>query len=319
MIKVLPAFIDKIIKTYVYGEQPLHVRILNMLYLYGGFVAFVSLLMRIIEGGSFIPIIVTAVLVLLVAVLFFLNNHFKVFEIVSAVMCVFLGDVFLPIIFFTNGGLQSGVSAYFVFVAAVIFFTQRGKLRIVIILTYFAVVTSCFFIAYTYPHIVMPLNQFQYFIDNIQSFFLAGILIGGVLNFQRGLFENEQAKNIQAQKNRVRANELLNAINDSAVFLLTGTEKNFTGTMTKSIDILARCMEFDRVYIWKNIRDNAEAARYAVLYEWISGEQFKQGSLSLPAVELPPNWEERFFKGQHVGGPLSALSDRENKILRRTA
>jgi PAS domain S-box-containing protein len=308
--------ISGIINKYVRGEKPLNVRVLNMLYLYGGAVAFLSCFTRIVENVSPLPVIVSAAFILLLIACFFLNNRYNIASFASALMCVVLGDVFLPIIFFTDGGTQSGVTAYFVCAPTLVFLTQRGLRRIIILLVNLTVIIACYIIESKYPGLVPPPGAFQRYINNIQSFFFAGILIGGILNFQRDIFESERRKNVNMQKNKLRLNELLNAINDASALLLTCTEANFTETMTRSISGLAACMNVDRAYIWKYlIKDTDETHRYAVLYEWAAGESLKQGDMTVPAVDVPPSWEGRFADKKPAGGIFSKMAKTDQEKL----
>jgi hemerythrin-like metal-binding protein len=82
------------------------------------------------------------------------------------------------------------------------------------------------------------------------------------------------------------------------------------------METLARCVDVDRLYIWKN-RSVKGKLFYFQEHEWVGARaadtlKAKQGYSYMESI---PEWENKFSKGEVVGGPITTLSETEQEIL----
>ncbi|MDR2861852.1 MAG: response regulator, partial [Syntrophobacterales bacterium] len=104
--------------------------------------------------------------------------------------------------------------------------------------------------------------------------------------------------------------ELMYAVNNTATVLLAANDETFESSLKKGVGYMARWVDVDRVYIWKN--EVIDGTLYYVnQYEWISGVSLS-GLTVHPNMKYPydvhPGWEEdKFRRGECVNGPISSL------------
>jgi AraC-like DNA-binding protein len=104
---------------------------------------------------------------------------------------------------------------------------------------------------------------------------------------------------------------LLQTINGMAVDLLTSEMADFSGTLQESLSTMARCVDVDRAYIWRNeIRDGKHC--YIQLFEWVDNESSRGTTVhsrtGFSYIESFPEWDDKFRQRQCISGPVSILS-----------
>ena len=110
---------------------------------------------------------------------------------------------------------------------------------------------------------------------------------------------------------------LLRAVNEMAKILLTAYEEGIERSLHEGMELMARCIDVDRIYIWQNKGNGS--IQYIQQFEWLSS--FKatgrtvQPKTGFSYAGSIPEWEEKFFKDQCVNGPLSSLSQTERERL----
>jgi len=114
-----------------------------------------------------------------------------------------------------------------------------------------------------------------------------------------------------------RKGRLLHAVNEMARILLTVYEEEIESSLHEGMELMARCIDVDRIYIWQN-KGNGHM-HYIQQFEWLGSFNAK-GETVRPKTgfsysESIPEWEEKFLKNQCVNGPLSSLSPTERKRL----
>jgi signal transduction histidine kinase/CheY-like chemotaxis protein len=114
----------------------------------------------------------------------------------------------------------------------------------------------------------------------------------------------------------VRQDRLLHVVNDLATILLSSDEEDLKGALDRGVEMIARCVNVDRVYVWKNSQKDDGRLYYIQIYEWIKAA----ARHDVPLVEYTykesfPDWEERLAKGEFINGPVESLSARERLRL----
>jgi signal transduction histidine kinase/CheY-like chemotaxis protein len=122
-------------------------------------------------------------------------------------------------------------------------------------------------------------------------------------------------------KELVRQDKLLHTVNDAASLLLASDAEEFEEALTHGMEMMAGCVDVDRIFIWKNQTED-ESLIYSRIFKWVDDEYAKDHELNeakppfeFSYIESIPEWEEKFASGECVNGPLSSLSLRERDVL----
>ena len=108
---------------------------------------------------------------------------------------ILLCNIIFPIIFFTSGGIQSGILVYYVLGGIVLFLLLGEKIVDCVIMTIvFLVVNSgCIYASYRFPELVIPIqSEFMIYMDIIVGFIISVALVQIALWHQNSLYKSEQ-------------------------------------------------------------------------------------------------------------------------------
>ncbi|MDR0452052.1 MAG: response regulator, partial [Treponema sp.] len=229
------------------------------------------------------------------------------------------GDILFPLAFFYLGGSRGGMAAYFVLSIVIIFLLTRRRNFALLLITHVILVVACYWIGYLVPSLVRPFNEFQVLLDNVQSLLVAGFFIGTVVKFQDRIYQTEKKKVEDSGKRLVRQDKLLHIINNAAVSLLASDPDQFEDVLRQILETMARCVNVNRVIVWKNHRRDG-SLHYTRVYAWEENtgliHNTAQYKLEFPYGGTIPEWEDDLAKGHCVNGPIRSLSGTVQESLR---
>jgi len=120
-----------------------------------------------------------------------------------------------------------------------------------------------------------------------------------------------------SQERLVYRERVLNTLNQAAQILLT-SNLDMTEAVTKSMEIVGRSVNADRVHLWRNEMVDGEL-HFVLTYNWLSNAEIGKivGDLgmSFPYSERP-GWLETLNRGESMNGPVSELHP-ENEAFQR--
>ena len=120
----------------------------------------------------------------------------------------------------------------------------------------------------------------------------------------------------QMMKGLEQRDTMLQTINRVATILLQSEIDEFLVNLWKCLGLMARVVDADRVYIWKNF--TREGALYCTqLYEWSGNakpQQDTEFTVNIPYSSVPV-WETKLSSGNCVNGKVRDLSPEEQAIL----
>jgi signal transduction histidine kinase/CheY-like chemotaxis protein len=307
--------VSSLIHRYIFSDElSLDTRILNMVCAFGLLAALAGTAANIVEKRPPIIMFAMAVIFLCIILLFIMSNRFNLYRLGSWITLISLGNVLFPVLYFANGGVVSGMMAYFVLSIVITFLLARGKSCALILASHIIIILACCFVAYRYPHLVQPISAFQLYVDNIHACLAAGFFIGFVVKYQSLIYRMEKQKVEDAGKTLARQDQLLHVINNAATILLAPGADTFDTAMDTSMEMMARCVDVDRIYVWKNRIQNNQRS-YSVVYGWALSPELEQGEMSFFYNQTFPYWEEKLFSGHCIKGPISGLSAIEQERL----
>jgi signal transduction histidine kinase/CheY-like chemotaxis protein len=316
-MKKLIKKIKPLIYEYVFAENlSLDAKMLNMICLMGVAAAFLATVSRIIMKSHLLLIIVMLGIMVLVMAVTVLCNLFKQYIIGIWIFLITFCDILLPLALFSLGGVASGMAAYFVLSLVLIIFLIRGKSRVVFLATHIIWVISSYYISFRFPKLVIPLAGIYQYLDNIQSFLVSGFFIGCVIIFQNRIYMKEKEKAEDADREILNQDRLLHAVNEAAVILLTPDDVQFKKSLQTGMEMMARCVDVDRVQIWKNSADK-DILFYNEICEWVGGayRETAPGASRFSYRDSLPDWEEKLSQGEIIGGILRNMPETTRECL----
>jgi len=118
-------------------------------------------------------------------------------------------------------------------------------------------------------------------------------------------------------RNIINRDNLLSTVNNAITLLLHAEQDEFENALWQSMGMMARTVDVDRVYIWKNhVKDGK--LRCTQLFEWSEGAEPQQNTditIDISYDENIPGWEEKFLRKESVNGIVREMSPEEQNQL----
>jgi signal transduction histidine kinase/CheY-like chemotaxis protein len=311
MMKILEKFIDK----YIFSDElSLNARMINMICLVGMAAALVTTIFRIAMGFNLSLILIMIGIVFLVGALMIICNCFHSYNLGTWVILLTLCDILFPAAFFSLGGTEGGMAAFFVLSIVVIFLLSRGKMMIVLLVTHIILVIACYYVGFKFPHLIYELSSVHQVIDNVLSLLVSGFFIGAVILFQSRIYRQEKDKADKAGILLARRDKLLQVVNNAAALLLSSEADQFEYVMEQSMGMMARDLTVEHINIWRNFWKD-DLLYYTLVCSWVAdkGLSYKDPGniLEFSYQESLPRWEDVLSSGECINGPLSSLDGSE--------
>ena len=191
--------LKEIAHRYFYCDDlPTESRILNFVCFAGALAAVFALVSRLVAGLPFVTAIPILMFLVGVVGLFFMSvKRAKHAELLMKTVVFALSVFFWPAFYFTSGGANSGIVAYFTLGIILDFTLLKGKTRVIALAATFAVTIFCFASTLFMGWDTLPeggLDSYQLFVDIMQSIFIVGILMGSIVIYLDKLFHIEKTK-----------------------------------------------------------------------------------------------------------------------------
>lgn len=156
-----------------------------------------------------ISTLIGAVFFTLYVVLSFVSKKIKTAKIVLSIILVF---IFLPAMFFTNGGVEGGAPIWLLLGTFYIALILEGFFKIVMFISEAVILTITWVISFYHPELVTEYSIWGNYFDTLSSLFIVSAIIGLMVSFQiRLLKKEEEHKNVERLFTQT-ATALVNAI-----------------------------------------------------------------------------------------------------------
>ncbi len=196
------------IKTYLFGNAPLHARVVFIVSA-SALIASLMGALTAISGdlpyiGSLLAAVVSSALIL------FVWKTGKS-ELGSYLLVVFIDCFLFPYCFFLEGGINGGVCMWYILGFFAVFLLVHGKWFWPLMLLSFASMAVTYTVSYYHPEWVAPLkNEQTIYIDFMFSTLIVGAICGIIVRFQNQVYLAERKKILDQNKELERLSRARN-------------------------------------------------------------------------------------------------------------
>jgi signal transduction histidine kinase len=115
-----------------------------------------------------------------------------------------------------------------------------------------------------------------------------------------------------------RQNSLMSMINAIAAILLETDADGGQDAINRSMKMICRCVDVDRVFLWKNFRRDDGKRCYRQICGWTQPEYVMDDNMvEYTYTEAMPDWKNMLFEGKSINGPVDTLPGYNHTIFSR--
>lgn len=242
---------------------------------------------------------------LFLIIIFYYVNHFEKYELGAIIICAGVMFLLMPYMYFTGGGIDSGIPHWYVLGILLTFLFFEGKTFYIFLGLEILELIGVIMFSYFFPQWVVPFtDKSDSYFDIGQSALIVALVIGVIFKFQINLYIKAQKEAVEARKEAEEASAAksnflanisheirtpMNAICGMADLLVDGNftaeEKEYIYTIKSSsqnlIRIINDILDFSKIESGK-IGINQESYHFNILIsEVISFIQFRIGNQSI--------------------------------------
>jgi len=202
---------SKLSKFFFNQESSFSLKIFQVAAFGGMLAALAGCFTSLYSGLPFIVVIVTLLGGLSAFGLVVVAKKTGRVELCSCILIIILDCIILPLAFFTSGGVKSGMCAWFVLGLFIVFLLIKGKMFWPMLGVSLACMVFCYVFSYRHPVSVIPLkDELTSYEDMVFSILMVTIIIGLVVRFQNKVYESEQEKMKEQNKELERLSNTRN-------------------------------------------------------------------------------------------------------------
>ena len=193
--------INKILKEMFRGELEIQYRLLNLILsaaLIGGNV---SLIATIIIGAHISAILAIVIIIMVVGLALWIANKKKKPQIAAVFLILTANMVIFPIMYFTGGGMSSGMPVWMVLGMIFSWLILTGPICGIMYLLNVLTVAGCFFIEMLHPELVITFETREgAYWDMVQSMIVVTCIFGLIFKYQTYVYEKQKRQLLKANQ-----------------------------------------------------------------------------------------------------------------------
>ncbi len=133
-------------------------------------------------------------------------------EQAKKIIALIMVFIYLPVMFFTNGGIYGGTPVWLILGTIYICMILEGTLKRVLLVLNPIVILSCCVIGYLKPELIIEFDTFENYVNTIAAFLIVSGLIYTLISFQIGIYNREEAQNEERSLFEQTATALIDAL-----------------------------------------------------------------------------------------------------------
>lgn len=167
----------------------------------------VGLIFTVALGTDIVQTFTILVSLLVLYTSFYLANYKNRIEWASTSIIGAITLILFPVMFFSGGGVYSGMGYWFALGMLFNFMLVDGVRFYVLVVLQILAILTCYITAYCFPESVTPLkDEAAIIIDILQSIFILAFVIGIIVRFQNKVYENSLEK-INRKNEQLKSSE----------------------------------------------------------------------------------------------------------------
>lgn len=203
--------LKKLYQIVLGREMPLRERMLRVIILVGGIAAVLGILeymMLTDTPALLVPLIAMAAVIGIAIVATF---KYRKVDFAATLVGIAITVMVFPAMFFLSGGVDGGATIWFVQGLFYVFMMFSGRKLAFFVVVSFIVDAGTYWIAYQYPHLVIPMvSRRAVYLDSFFGVIAVGVSVGAILKFQMKIFETERAVSLSQKEELEKINNSRN-------------------------------------------------------------------------------------------------------------
>lgn len=179
------------IKTFWKEKADLKTRMYYVIMVIGSIAILVSLLITIFQGYGAVAVITTAVCLAFALILLVLSIWLHIESIGRYIMAYFVNIVFMPLIFFACGGVQSGMPIYYLLTLFILGVLLEGNGRRIAYVICLIVLEISIALNYYRPELVVDIEFGKFVEDVFVTLFIASATVIAIISMIIQAYDKE--------------------------------------------------------------------------------------------------------------------------------
>lgn len=198
----MQSFVDKIKSFFNVRTKGMRLVLFNVMVVVAVLGGVFSIIMAIASLLPVQPVLIFIVAILIAALPFYLANYKGRLGVASNFMVIVSCFFLFPGIFFSQGGIESGMSSWFALGILFIFLLLDGVNFVVMLSLDAIVIIGCYWLSYKYSQLVHgQMLRASFFLDVVQSIFVTTVAVGLIVKVQAWM--QKQQDSIVEEKNKL--------------------------------------------------------------------------------------------------------------------
>jgi len=170
-----------------------------------GMVAFIIVFLTgFFRGGSLYNFFAVLICFSFIATITSISIHFHKINIGASCIAAVVIFLFLPVLFFSGGGMYGGLPLWFVFCFLYVCLVLTGKIRVIFLFFSIVMTVLCYYFAFYNPEYVAQQTLSSAYVDSAGSVIIVGALISIMVIFQNKIYIEEN-KISERQREEIEA------------------------------------------------------------------------------------------------------------------
>lgn len=171
-------------------------------------VSVVGFFLSVFSGAALLGLVTIGGVAVFLVVLLVLADKFQKYDLCAFWMTICVNVILFPVIFFTCGGVESGMNDWFVLGILVVFLLLSGRAFYITLSCSLISFSLCYLVEYFHPELVYHLtDRKDIYTDVYISLIATALVTGVVIKFQKKIYEKERQFSRIQQEELERANQ----------------------------------------------------------------------------------------------------------------